>query len=528
METQVIFIIVMVFIISILTMLANKMRIAYPVLLVVAGLFISFLPMIPRISIDPGLIFYIFLPPLLFQSAVALPLKDVLRWKRVILSFAFLVVLLTAAGVGLLTSWMIPGMTFALGMVLGGIVSSTDAVSATTIMHQVKVPSRVSTILEGESMLNDASSLITFSFALIAVQTGQFVWHQVILSFCWMVAGGAIIGILVGAAFVYMHKLLPMDSNVTIVFTMIAPYLMYIMAEAAGASGVLGVVCGGFYMSQHLDALDSSSHLLGSSVWDNTVFILNGFAFLMIGLDLPEIVSGIEADGISVIRATFYGLAITALIMALRMLNAYLAIPISRFRREKMHLEEKHLIVDSPTSFVIGWCGMRGVLSLAAALSIPLLTPSGEAFPQRSMILYCSFIVILATLLIQGLTLPLLLKHIHFPKYHDHINESEARDIILRGLAECSLEYIKKNPQVIENDDVMKYIMKHFQSLLEREKAQSLLYGASTTYHHILEKQRSYLYSLNKKHPSIDEELIRHYIRRIDLEDERLKSERRN
>ena len=173
MELQVLFLVIMVFVSSLLTIFGNRIHIAYPVLLVLAGLVISFLPFIPIIKIDPEVIFYIFLPPLLYMSAVSLSLKETLNWKRVILCFAFLVVFLTASCIGLLATWLVPGMTLAMGMMLGGILASTDAVSATTIMHQVKVPSRISTILEGESMLNDASSLITFSFALIAVQTGS-------------------------------------------------------------------------------------------------------------------------------------------------------------------------------------------------------------------------------------------------------------------------------------------------------------------------------------------------------------------
>ncbi|MBO7602652.1 MAG: Na+/H+ antiporter [Bacteroidaceae bacterium] len=524
MENQVVFIVVMGFIISLLTQLANKLRIAYPVLLVLAGLFLSFISGMPDINMDPALIFYIFLPPLLFQSSYAISLKEMWQWKRVILSFAFLVVLLTAVGVGLIASWIIPGMTLAMGMVLGGIVSSTDAVSATTIMQQVKVPSRIATILEGESLLNDASSLIVFSFALLAVQTGHFEIQHALLSFIWMVVGGAIIGIVIGIGFVYLHKVFPAETNVTIVFTLIAPFLMYIAGESASASGVLSVVFGGFYMGQHTKDLDSKARLLGSSVWSNTAFVLNGYAFLLIGLNLREIVNAFESDGIGIMEATLYALFITLIIMTLRILNAYLAIPISKWRRKELGINQK-MIIDSPTSFIVGWCGMRGVVSLAAALSIPFTLPGGEALPHRSIILYCTFIVILTTLLLQGLTLPLLLKWIHFPKYHDNLDTNEASIVIRKGLAECGLRYLQDHPSDTENDVVLHNIVEHWQALAEECATESLLNSAGQTYHKILEAQRNYLYQLNRERPDIDKELIRHFIRRIDLEEELIRND---
>ena len=526
MEYSVILLVMMIFIASLLTILGNRIHVSYPVLLVLAGLAISFFPFMPDLDMDPRIIFYIFLPPLLYMSAMTLPLKDVFNWKRVILSFAFLVVFLTAVGVGLLSTWMVPGMTLAMGMMLGGILAPTDAVSATTIMQQVKVPRRVSTILEGESLLNDASSLITFSFALVAVQTGSFVVEKALISFLWMVIGGGIIGILIGMGFIYLHKVMPdKDPNVTIVFTLIAPYMMYILAEAVGASGVLGVVCGSFYMGQHIDVIDSNSRLLGRSVWDNLIFVLNGLAFLLIGLDLPQIMAGIEADGIGIGRATVFGLCVTGIIMIIRMVCAFLAIPFSRIRRKRNHLGY-NLIVDARTAFIVGWCGMRGVISLAAALSIPILLTNGDPFPRRSLMLYCTFVVILTTLVLQGLTLPLFLKHMRFPKYSDHLSDNETICVIRRGLAECGLKYLEEHP--VENEDdklVFDYFKERWQRRMVIDTDESMVKSVTKTYRQILIDQRNYLYQLNKDRQDIDEEIIRHFIRSIDMEEERLKRE---
>ena len=187
--------------IVLIEMLATKLKIAYPVLLVVAGLFIGFFPGLPAVKVDPNMIFFIFLPPLLFEAAWNISFKEMKKWWRIIGSFAFLVVLFSALAVAVLTSMFIPGFTLALGFLLGGIVSPPDAVSTGAIMRFVKIPKATATILEGESLLNDASSLIIFRFALIAVGTGQFIFQQALLTFSWMVVGGVAIGLILGWLF---------------------------------------------------------------------------------------------------------------------------------------------------------------------------------------------------------------------------------------------------------------------------------------------------------------------------------------
>src|SRR5882757_3287385 len=228
--------------IVLIEMLATKLRIAYPVLLVAAGLLISFVPGLPKVQADPDMIFFIFLPPLLFEAAWSISFKEMKKWWRIIGSFAFLVVFFTALSVALVTNWLIPGFTIALGFLLGAIVSPPDAVSTGAITQFVKIPKSTSTILEGESLLNDASSLIIFRFALVAVGTGQFIWNEATLTFLWMVIGGAGVGLLLGWIFVQLHKRLSFDASSDIAFTIIEPYFMYWLAEQVGCSGVLAVV----------------------------------------------------------------------------------------------------------------------------------------------------------------------------------------------------------------------------------------------------------------------------------------------
>lgn len=252
-----------------LIMLANKIKVAYPVLLVVAGLLISLIPGIPALHINPELIFILFLPPLLYEASWAISWKELWKWRRIIGSFAFIVVFLTALFVAFVVNSFIPGFSLALGFLLGGIVSPPDAVSAGAILKLVKVPKRMSSILEGESLLNDASALIIFRFAMIAVATGQFVWYNAALSFGWMVIGGISIGLLVGWIFMKVHKYLPTDVNMDIVLTIVTPYVMYIAAEAVHSSGILTVVCGGLLLShKRHHFLSSVSRLRSVNVWE--------------------------------------------------------------------------------------------------------------------------------------------------------------------------------------------------------------------------------------------------------------------
>ena len=249
------------------------------------------------------------------------------RWWRIIGSFAFLVVFFTAFTVAIAANYFIPGFTLALGFLLGGIVSPPDAVSTGAITKFVSIPRTTRAILEGESLLNDASSLIIFRFALIAVGTGQFIWQQAALSFLWMVAGGAGIGLLLAWLFVQAHKRLPTDAPSDIVFTLIEPYILYWVAEQLHSSGVLAVVCGGLYMSTHrLLFLNSTSRVKGYSVWESFIFILNGLVFFIIGLGLPAIVNGLKANGIPLRTAIWDGILVTLILIAVRIISSYIAL----------------------------------------------------------------------------------------------------------------------------------------------------------------------------------------------------------
>jgi len=415
MHTLLPFLLAMVAVIVLLNMWAVKLKIAYPILLVVAGLLISFVPGLPTVKIDPDLIFFIFLPPLLFEASWSISFKEMKKWYRIIGSFAFLVVFFTALSVAIVTNYFIPGFTIALGFLLGGIVSPPDAVSTGAITKFVKIPKSTSAILEGESLLNDASSLIIFRFAMVAVGTGQFIWQDAALSFVWMLVGGAGIGLLLAWLFVQAHKRLPTDAPSDIALTLIEPYFMYWIAEQLHSSGVLAVVCGGLYMSaKRLVFLNSSSRIKGYSVWESFIFILNGIVFLIIGLELPEITAGLKANGIPLKTAIGYGVLVTGVLIAARMISSYAALIATIIFRPSVQPHALSRKRRWLMPLLLGWTGMRGVVSLAAALAIPVTLEGGVAFPYRNLILFITFVVILLTLLVQGLTLPYFIKRTGF------------------------------------------------------------------------------------------------------------------
>ncbi|MEO6456353.1 MAG: Na+/H+ antiporter [Ginsengibacter sp.] len=518
------FLLAMVVAIVLIEMLATKLKVAYPVLLVVAGLLISFIPGLPGVRINPDLIFFIFLPPLLFEASWSVSFKEMKRWWRIIGSFAFLVVFFTAFTVAILANYFIPGFTLALGFLLGGIVSPPDAVSTGALTKFVSIPRTTKAILEGESLLNDASSLIIFRFALVAVGTGQFIWQQAALSFMWMVAGGAGIGLLLAWLFVQAHKRLPTDAPSDVIFTLIEPYILYWVAEKFHSSGVLAVVCGGLYMSTHrLLFLNSTSRVKGFSVWESFVFILNGLVFFIIGLGLPAIVNGLKANGIPLGTAIWDGVLVTLILIVVRIISSYIALVSTMIFRPSVtpRFTDRRRLWLLP--LLLGWTGMRGVVSLAAALSIPVALSNGSAFPQRNLILFITFMVILLTLLLQGLTLPYFIKRSRLFDITNEPPEAEALVKLQQGLRHNNYLFLKdKYEHELNGDEGLQKMLQHMEEKKNSGSDGWMNGKMKIIYLQMLESQRQYLVEQNKD-IHIDEEIIRLQLYQIDLEEEKLK-----
>ena len=522
----------LILIILALVMIADKIKLAYPIVLVLGGLALSFTRLFSSITIDPELIFFIILPPLLYEAAWQISWKEFWRWRRVITSFAFPIVIITSCVIALVSTALIPGFTLALGFLLGGIISPPDAISATTIMRRVNVPKSVVSIIEGESLLNDASSLIVFRFAVAAVITGQFHFQEAATSFVLVIVMGTLIGLLVGLIFYGIHRWLPTTPSIDIVLTLVTPYCMYYSAEHFHFSGVLAVVSGGLFLSTKRNIMLSyQSRIQGVNVWANIVFVLNGLVFLLIGLQLPLITE--QLGDVSLGRAIWYGLAISAVLIITRLLSTLGASLFTRFMSHFITVADNNPGWKVP--IVFGWAGMRGVVSLAAALSIPLLMDSDRPFPYRNLILFITFIVIIVTLVLQGMTLPWLIRKINMEDRYTAIAEDKQEMIIQKKLAYASMQRLeekyddtcKTNRHVGNLRENLKLNLKFFEHALDETNhdEDKSLRDYQKVYLDLLEAQRSLLNKMNQK-TEFDEELIRKYLALIDLEEFKVREKR--
>lgn len=517
----------LLFIVLLMVMLAQYIRIAYPIFLVIAGLGISFIPGVPHLQLDPDLIFLIFLPPLLYEAAWYTSWNDFWKWKRPIALLAFGLVFFTSTIIAYTSTAIIPGFTLALGFLLGGIVSPPDAVAAATVLKGMKVPKRLMTILEGESLVNDASSLIVFKFALLAVLTGTFSMQQATGQFFLVAGMGAVIG-LAGAHIMYViHRFLPTTPPIDAALTVMTPYLLFLAAEQFHFSGVMAVVSGGLFMTyrSHEVFQTGSTRLNMLGVWTTMIFVMNALVFVLIGLQLPEIIAGLGeysvADGIK------YGLIVSVITIALRFIWVYPIAHIPRWLSAKVRQD------PSPGwkgPLVIGWAGMRGVVSLATALSIPVLMTDGSTFPQRNLIIFITFVVIFVTLVFQGLTLPFLIKLIKLEEIDNLIPEEEQQAGIQVRLGKVALQLIndKYTLQAKENE-LLGFYKVNLENEIRNKQQELASLECNTTrkeeiqvYHQVVREiyalQRKELFLLRKEKYFSDEE-IRNAEMQIDLDE---------
>lgn len=522
-------IISLLFAVSMLVMLGQKLRISYPIFLVIGGLIISLIPGIPPITIDPDLVFLIFLPPLLYEAAWYTSWNDFWKMRRSISLLGFGLVLFTSCIIAYFSSMMIPGFTLALGFLLGGIISPPDAVAATSVLKGLKIPKRIVTILEGESLVNDASSLIVFRFALAAVLSGNFVFQKAATSFFMVTIMGIVIGLVVAHLFYAIHRWLPTSPNIDTALTFMAPYFMYISAEQFHYSGVMAVVTGGLFLSYRShEIFNYHSRIQTTHVWATVAFILNGLVFILIGLQLPVIINGLTDYSFAV--AIKYGLIISALTILIRIVWVYPGTFLPRWLSKKIRAREKAPSVGGV--FLVSWAGMRGVVSLASALSIPL-TLNGAPFPERNLILFITFIVILVTLVVQGLSLPFLIKKIKFTEMDEVLPEEEQEagihlrltKMALQTLTERYPSEIKENELVnnlkhqLEND--ISLTSQRIESLEcnETEKEEIELYNRVLI--DLIKVQRHELVVLRKER-AYGDELLRKQTEQLDLNEARL------
>ena len=423
--------------VMILVMIGQKLKVAYPIFLVIAGLLVSFIPGMPQIEIEPDLVFLIFLPPILFEAAWFTSWQDFHKWRKQIFSMAFGLVFLTSIVVAYLSSSIIPGLTVAMGFLLGGVNSPPDAVAATSILRNMKIPKKITTVLEGESLINDASSLIVFKFALAAVISGQFIFREAVQDFFTMAIGGVAVGIGSGLVFGKFLRMIPSNSNIDTVITLIVPYVMYVAAEHFHFSGVLAVVAGGLLMSYNSHCyLSHTSRIHTGNVWSVVIFLMNTIIFILIGLELPVVIASMKDYTIS--EGIFYSVVIGAAIIFTRLAYSYAIVYIPWLLSKKIKNENPK--PDWKEPFIISFAAMRGVVSLAAALSIPVYISPGEPFPHRNIILFVTFVIILITLVGQGLLITPVLKWLKIDDAGSELPEEKQEAILMRKLKETALQ----------------------------------------------------------------------------------------
>lgn len=455
----------LLFTISMLTMLSGKLKISYPIFLVIGGLLISLVPGIPKIALDPDLVFLIFLPPLLYAAAWNTSWVDFWKNKRPISLLAFGLVIFTSTAVAFLSHLIIPDFPLAYGFLLGGIISPPDAIAATSVLQGLKAPRRIVTILEGESLVNDASSLIVFRFALVAILTGQFHFAVAAQEFFMVVLMGILIGLAIGHIVYAIHRYLPTTPEIDMSMTLITPYIMYIAAEHFHYSGVLSVVSGGLFLTyRSADIFSYETRLSASGVWSTLIFMLNGIVFILIGLQLPGILTSLGE--FSIAEAVGYALLISLVTIVIRIIWVFPGAYVPRMLFKSIREAEPR--PNWQTVFIVAWSGMRGVVSLASALAIPLTLANGEAFPHRNLILFITFIVILITLVLQGLSLSPLIK-----KLGVEVTENTAiQSLALRiHLAESVLAYLDTNyTKQVEESDTYKRVRDRYERMIEIAK----------------------------------------------------------
>ena len=435
-----------------LTAIVNKKKFPFPILLVAAGFVIGFVPQLPDLGLDPDVVFIIILPPLLYDAASKTSWHEFRTAIRPISALAITLVFFTTVAVAITAHYLIPGFSWPLAFVLGAVVSPPDAVAASGIIKGLGLNKKVITILEGESLVNDASALIAYRYAVTAV-TGTFIFWKAGLQFLLVAGVGIIIGIVVGYLFVLAHKKIENNPVVETSLTLLSPYVSYLLAEQFHMSGVLAVVTTGLVVAwRSPEVFSYRARMRIRGVWETLVFLLHGFVFILIGLQLPSIIKGLGNYPFSQILG--YGLLISVVTIVVRIIWVFAGVSSQTFFQKKIKRTDDLSASDNQDStwknvLVVAWTGTRGVISLAAALALPLVLQDGTAFPKRNSIIFLAFVVIFITLVVQGLSLPLLIRWLKIKPQDNTIEEEKELQLYL---ATSTLNFIEQDfPMQLDN-----------------------------------------------------------------------------
>ena len=390
-----------------LAIFAKKFAFPYPVLLVIGGLALGFVPGLPAVKLEPDMVFLFFLPPLLYPAALFTSWRDFRANLSTILLLAIGLVLLTTAFVAVVAH-ALTGLPWATAFILGAIISPTDAVAATAIANRLRVPQRIVTVLDGESLVNDATALVAYRFAIAAMMSGTFSFSEASLRFILVALGGTGIGLAVGWLASQLQRRLD-DPPVQITISLLTPFAAYIPAERSHVSGVLAVVASGLFLGWRTPQILTSRTRLNLYVfWEMMVFLLNGLVFVLIGLQLPRLLHSLS--GRSLKQLFWQGALISCATIVVRIAWVFASTNVLRLISASLRKSDPYPTWQNVA--IVAWTGMRGVVSLAAALAVPLTLSDSSPFPGRDYILFITFCVILATLVLQGLSLPAVIRRL--------------------------------------------------------------------------------------------------------------------
>ena len=391
--------------------LSDRIKLPAPVLLILVGIAAGFVPSMPPVSLDPDIVMLIFLPPLLYDAAFNISFKEFRTNIHTITTLAIGLVFATTAGIAAIAHYCIPGMTWPLAFVLGAILSATDAVAAMSITKGLGLPHNTVTILEGESLVNDASALVAYRLAVGAVAGIAFTWKHASLDFFKILGGGFLVGIIMAKILGIAVRLFRTNDLVIISLMLLMPFVTYIAAEHFHVSGVIAVVIVGLAMARlSREQFPEKIKQQSRHFWDVIIFLLNGLIFVLIGLQFPIVLKKMNPN--QVWPYIGYAALITLVAFGIRMARVYLQqFNLQRaFQGKQKRRISKEALFDSKTSLIITWAGMRGIVSLAIAIGLPVTLEDGTPFPMRNDIIFLSIAVVLVSLLGQGLTLSWVVK----------------------------------------------------------------------------------------------------------------------
>lgn len=437
MEQNEVWILVGLFGVSIpLIALARRANVPYPVVLVLGGLILGFIPGLPYIELDPNLVLVIFLPPLLYWEAVTAP-TDVMRANAPqIWTLAIGLVLATTFVVAVAAHATIANMSWAMAFVLGAIVAPTDELASVPVLERMRMPRHVIAIVVGESLLNDASSLIFYAFAVTAAVSGIFKLNAALLAFVVAAFGGIAVGLVAGRLAVEAWRRIK-DTQLQEIVAFELPYFSYLLAQRFGLSAVLATVYAGIFVNRWTPrVLTPATRLQGASTYDTLVFLINAFLFLMVGMQLHTIAHNVFLE-YSWQSVLWYALVVNAAVIGTRFLWT-LGLEYAPFTGGA----SEHANPDWRHAVIVAWSGLRGVVSLAAALAIPVAVAGGAPLPHRHLVIFLTFSVILVTLVVGGLTLPWVVRGLEVPSDTVESDREIRRGII--GMSEAALEELER------------------------------------------------------------------------------------